>query len=70
MAKLNGILNHFRVFSVQSFKQIPKDEMVDIFGKYYEDRIIFLMDLVDYGRKPFADYGHTNFMRKKYFDLW
>ena len=70
MTKLNGILNHFRVFSVQTFKHIPKVLMVDIFGKYFEDRTIFLMDLIDYVRKPFPNNGHTNFVRKKYFALW
>jgi hypothetical protein len=40
---MDNILNHFRVFSVQSFKQIPKFVMVNLFGKYYEDRIIFLI---------------------------
>ena len=68
--KLNTILNHFRVFSVQSFKQLPKDLMVDIFGKYYEDRVIFLMDLIDFTRIPFPTLGFMHFMRKKYFNLW
>ena len=44
--------------------------MVDIYGRYFEDRIIFLMDLIDYARKSLSDDGHTNFLRKKYFDLW
>ena len=70
LTKLNGILNHFRVFSVQTFKHIPKVLMTDIYGNYFEDRTIFLMDLIDYARKPFPNNGHTNFVRKKYYDLW
>ena len=67
---MNGILNHFRVFSVESFKQIPKNQMVDIFGRYYEDRIIFLMDLIDFTGISFPTYGFMHFIRKKYFNLW
>ena len=44
--------------------------MVDIFGKYFEDRTIFLMELLDYVRMPFPITGQTTFIQKKYFDLW
>ena len=67
---LNGILNHYRVFSVQTFKQIPKDLIVDLFGKYFEDRVIFLMDLVDFTRDNMPINSHVHFIKKKFHDLW
>ena len=41
------MINHFRVFSVETFKAIPQFAMRDWNGKYYKDRLIFLMDFHD-----------------------
>ena len=37
------ILNHFRVFSIESFKTIPQFQMRDMYGRYHPDRVIVLM---------------------------
>ena len=66
---MNKILNHFRVFSVQTFKQIPKFIMVNMFGKYFEDRIIFLMELLDFVYQDFHGSQH-HFLRKKFDYIW
>ena len=44
---MKHMINHFRVFSVETFKAIPQFAMRDWNGKYYKDRLIFLMDFHD-----------------------
>ena len=44
---MRHFLNHFRVFAVETFKMIPQFAMRDLFGKYMDDRVIFLMDFLD-----------------------
>lgn len=36
-----------RIFSVESFRYIPQFDLRDIHGKYFEDRLIFLMTLLE-----------------------
>ena len=53
MMKLEPMLNNFRIFSVESFLIIPQSDLRDIFGRYYEDRLIItmiLMEMIEYPR--------------------
>ena len=45
--KLNYILNHLRVFSIEAFRYIPQHQHRDMYGQYFEDRTIFLMTLLE-----------------------
>ncbi len=36
-----------RVFAIESFRYIPQFDLRDIHGKYFEDRLIFLMTLLE-----------------------
>ena len=44
--RMNRVLNYFRVFSVETFKNIPQFSYCNMYGKYFEDRLIFLMDML------------------------
>ena len=66
---INRFLNHFRIFSVQAFRQIPKFQMCNMYGKYYQDRSIFLMDLMDMAYWRVTDPSH-HFLRKKFNYIW
>ncbi len=41
------MLNHMRVFAIESFRYIPQFDLRDIRGKYFEDRLIFEMTLFE-----------------------
>lgn len=45
------ILNHMRIVSVDSFRLIPQFELRDVHGGYLNDRLIFLMDLLEMVRE-------------------
>ena len=45
--KANGILNHMRVFSVNAFMFISQTEWRDVYGVYFQDRIIVLGSLLE-----------------------
>jgi hypothetical protein len=45
--KMNGILNHMRIFSVNAFRYIPQLEWRDVYGVYLQDRIIILGILLE-----------------------
>lgn len=45
--QLESILNHMRVFSVESFRYIPQFDLRNIHGEYFSDRLIFLMTLLE-----------------------
>ena len=66
---MKNILNHFRIFSVATFKNIPKYQMVNMFGRYYSDRIIFLMDILDLVYQE-VTYPEHLFMIKKFYKVW
>ena len=55
MDQLKHMINHFRVFSVETFKTIPQFAMRDWNGKYHKDRLIFLMDFHDLIHRYFAN---------------
>ena len=39
---LKGIVNHFRVFHIPTFKNLHPVQYRDMYGKYFPDRIHFL----------------------------
>ena len=43
--------------------------MVNMYGKYFEDRIIFLMELLDFVYQDFK-YPQHHFLRKKFDYIW
>lgn len=43
--------------------------MRDMYGRYFEDRIIFLMDLLDQVKEALTSPNQI-FVIKKYWDLW
>ena len=47
ITKMEAILNHFRVFSVECFRLIPQFDLRDYYGQYFGDRIIFVMSLIE-----------------------
>jgi len=49
---MEGILNHFRIFAIESFRYLPQYDLRDMFGLYYEDRFIFLMSLLELIKNP------------------
>lgn len=63
---MEGILNHFRIFSVEAFRYIPQFDHVDIFGNYFKDRIIFLMTLLEMINMPREGYKYTYIYLKYY----
>ena len=46
-AKMAGILNNFRIFAIECFRYLPQFDWRDIEGEYFEDRLIFLMSLLE-----------------------
>jgi hypothetical protein len=53
---MRHFLNHFRIFAIETFRLIPQFQLRDLYGYYFKDRIIFLMDLLEikseYVREP------------------
>ena len=47
ITKMNAILNHFRVISVESFRILPQSELRDLEGVYFQDRMIFLSGVLE-----------------------
>jgi len=47
ITKMEIILNHFRVFSIEAFRYMPQFDLRDIYGNYFEDRLIFLMTIIE-----------------------
>ena len=45
--KMEKVINHLRVFSIEAFRYIPQMDLRDIFGNYFEDRLVFLMTLLE-----------------------
>ena len=69
MRKLNLILRHFRVFSIDAFRYIPQTDLRDVYGNYFKDRLIFLMTLLEIVRDPVESYRNF-FHIKKYWHVW
>ena len=69
MKKLEAILNHMRVFAIESFRFIPQFDLRDINGKYFNDRLIFLMTLLEMIRTDISEYNYL-FIIKRYRDVW
>ena len=44
---LNELINHFRVFESGLYRLIPKFELHRVGGDYYEDRLIYLMTILE-----------------------
>lgn len=63
------ILNHLRVFSIESFRYIPQFDLRDIYGRYFEDRIIFLMTLLEMVGYRISQ-PHMHYLAKKYSHLF
>lgn len=63
---MEGILNHFRLFSVEAFRYIPQFDHTDIFGNYFKDRIIFLMTLLEMIENPRDEYEQIYIYRRYY----
>jgi hypothetical protein len=49
---MEGIINHFRIFSVMAFRYLPQFDLRDSYGKYYTDRIIFQISLLEMINSP------------------
>ena len=45
--KMEGIMNNFRIFAIESFRYLPQFDWMDMYGQYFEDRFIFLMSLLE-----------------------
>ena len=52
IAKMEGIMNHFRIFAIESFRYLPQFDWMDMYGEYFEDRFIFLMSLLELINQP------------------
>jgi len=59
------MVNHLRIFSIGVFRYIPQMDLRDIFGKYFEDRLVFLMTLLEIVRFP-LDMPFHFYLAKKY----
>lgn len=66
---MEGILNHFRIFSVEAFRYIPQFDHVDMFGNYFKDRLIFLMTLLEMLNQPREGYKYT-YIYLKYYQIF
>jgi hypothetical protein len=67
--KLESILNTMRIFSVESFRYIPQFDLRDINGKYFGDRLIFLMTLLEMIRSDLNN-AEILYLIKRYSSLW
>ena len=67
--KLESILNTMRIFSVESFRNIPQFDLRDIHGRYFGDRLIFLMTLLEMVRSELND-PEIFYLVKRYSSLW
>ena len=52
---MEGMLNHIRIISVDAFRMIPQHDLRDVYGKYYTDRVIIAMILLEMINKPSRD---------------
>ena len=66
---MENIINHMRVFAIESFRYIPQFDLRDIFGSYHSDRLIFLMTLIELTNCQFND-PRMKYIVKKYAHLW
>ena len=66
---LHGILNHMRIFAIESFRYIPQFNLRNINGEYFEDRLIFLMTLLEIVRTKIEDPIYL-YLGKKYQHSW
>jgi len=69
ITKLNAILNHMRVFAIESFRFIPQFDLRNIHGKYFNDRLIFLMTLLEMIRTEIHE-PRMLYLIKKYSSEW
>lgn len=58
-----------RIFSVESFKYIPQFDLRDIQGNYFNDRLIFLMTLLEMIRTEINDPNYL-YVIKRYSSEW
>jgi hypothetical protein len=68
-AKIEGVLNHMRVFAIESFRYIPQFDLRDIQGVYFKDRMIFLMTLLEMIRTEIRE-PHYLYLLKRYSSTW
>ena len=64
--KMEGILNNFRVFAIESFRYLPQFDLRDMYGWYYENRLIFLMSLLELIKDPKTEQFSHLYIFKKY----
>ena len=69
MTKLKSIVNHMRVFAIESFRFIPQFDLRNIHGKYFNDRLIFLMTLLEMIRTEIHQ-PRMLYLIKKYSPIW
>jgi hypothetical protein len=69
IAKMEAILNHMRVFAIESFRYIPQFDLRDIQGNYFKDHTIFLMTLLEMVRTDIIE-PRFLYIIKKYSSQW
>ena len=63
---MEGILNHLRIFAIESFRYLPQFDWHDMFGNYFKDRIIILMSLLELINSPETRRIEWIYIYKKY----
>jgi hypothetical protein len=73
--KMNGMLNHIRVFSIEAFRYVPQLEWRDTYGVYMQDRIIIFETLLEllakHEKVNKPEHRHKFlYMKRRYADLF
>jgi hypothetical protein len=69
ITKMETILNHFRVFAIESFRYLPQFDLRDMEGVYFKDRMIFLMTFLEMVRNPIHEPAYL-YNLKKFSHIW
>ena len=69
LRKIEAILNHFRIISIEAFRFIPQFDLRDVYGRYYKSRLIVSMILLEMISLPRSD-SEMVFLARRNAEVW